>query len=161
MADFIGNRYLKKSNIPADAFVIFDAGKFYRGCSLAAESGENEQCIIENGILKIKALKYNPYREYKLIVNQSPESGTGKTPNNFGVDIAIPTPDIIGGMRLDVYGAEKSYSLDPWNEKKVYRYRIHESGETSFKVGISVFVAEGQSATVGQTLVGIGSIWFE
>ena len=162
MADFIGNRYLKKNNIPEGAFVIFDDGKFYRGCSLAAESGENEQCIIENGILKIKALKYNPYRQYKLTINQSPESGTGKTPNNFGVDIAIPTPNIIDVERLDVYGAEKSYRVEQiWNEKKVYRYGIDKSGETSFRVNISVFVAEGKSATVGQTLLGIRSIWFE
>ena len=162
MGDFIGSRYLKKNNIPKDAFVIFDGGKFYRGCSLSAESGENEQCIIENGILKIKALKVNPYRQYKLIVNQSPESGTGKTPNNFGLDIAIPVPDIIDVQRLDVYGAEKSYRIEQlWNEKKVYRYRIDKSGETSFRVIISVFVANGQSATVGQTLLGIRSIWFE
>ena len=162
MADFIGNRYLKKSNIPEGAFVIFDGGKFYRGCSLAAESGTNEQCIIENGILKIKALKYNEYREYKLIVNQSPESGTGKTPNNFGVDIAIPVPDIIDVERIDVYGANNSYRIEHvWNEQKVYRYRIDKSGETSLKVTIAVFVAKGQSATVGQTLLGIRSIWFE
>ena len=162
MADFIGNRYLKKNNIPEGAFVIFDGGKFYRGCSLAAESGTNEQCIIENGILKLKALKYNPYREYKIVVNQSPESGTGKTPNNFGVDIAIPNPDIIVSEKLTLYGADEQYRIDkPWNEKKVYRYRIDKSGETSFRVNISVFVAEGQSATVGQTLLGIRSIWFE
>ena len=162
MADFISNRYLKKNNIPEGAFVIFDGGKFYRGCSLAAESGTNEQCIIENGILKIKALKYNEYREYKLIVNQSPESGTGKTPNNFGLDIAIPVPDIINVEGLDVYGANKSYRIEQlWNEKKVYRYRIDKSGENSFKVTIAVFVAKGQSATVGQTLLGIRSIWFE
>ena len=162
MADFIGTRYLKKSNIPAGAFVIFDGGKFYHGCSLAAESGTNEQCIIENGILKIKALKYNPYREYKLIVNQSPESGTGKTPNNFGVDIAIPTPNIIVTEKLTLYGADEQYRIDkPWNEKKAYRYRVNASAETSFKVIISVYAAEGQSATVGQTLLGIRSIWFE
>ena len=163
MADFIGNRYLKKkNNIPEGAFVIFDGGKFYRGCSLAAESGEYEQCINENGILKIKALKYNEYGEYKLIVNQSPESGTGKTPNNFGVDIAIPTPDIIVAEKITVYGADEQYALtNIWNEKKVNRYRIHTSGETSFKAIISVYSAEGQSATVGQTLLGISSIWFE
>ena len=162
MADFIGNRYLKKSNIPEGAFVIFDGGKFYRGCSLAAESGTNEQCIIENGILKIKALKYNEYREYKLIVNQSPESGTGKTPNNFGVDIAIPVPDIIDVERIDVYGANnRNHIKKIKNKQKVYRYRIDKSGETSLKVTIAVFVAKGQSATVGQTLLGIRSIWFE
>lgn len=162
MADFIGNRYLKKSNIPEGAFVIFDGGKFYRGCSLAAESGTNEQCIIENGILKLKALKFNPYREYKIEVNQSPESGTGKTPNNFGLDIAIPVPDIIATESIKLYGAHKAYRIEqPWNEKKAYRYRVDTCGETSFKVIIAVYVAEGQSATVGQTLLGIRSIWFE
>ena len=165
MADFIGNRYLKKkSNIPENAFVIFDGGKFYSGCSLAAESGTQEQCIIENGILKIKALVERPYpnREYRLIVNQSPESGTGKTPNNFGVDIAIPTPNFIDEVDLTLYGADKEYAITkPWNEKKVYRYTANLCGETSFKVIISVHMAEGQSATVGQTLLGIRSIWWE
>ena len=168
MADFIGNRYLKKkSNIPENAFVIFDGGKFYRGCSLAAESGTQQQCIIENGILKLKALELKtpegyPYREYRLTVNQSPESGTGKTPNNFGVDIAIPTPNIIDSEQLTLYGANKEYGIPtPWNEKKVYRYKVKECGETSFKVIISVHTAEGQSATVGQTLLGIRSIWYE
>ena len=162
MADFIGNRYLKKSNIPTGAFVIFDNGKFYRGCSLAAGDGKYEQCIIENGILKIKAIKYNEYREYKLTINQSPESGTGKTPNIFGLDIAIPEPDIIDVERLDLYGAEKAYRIEElWNEKKVYRYRVDTCGETSFKVDIRVYVAKGQSATVGQTLLGIRSIWYE
>ena len=162
MADFIGNRYLKKNNIPEGAFVIFDGGKFYRGCSLAAESGEYAQCIIENGILKLKALKVNEYREYKFEVNQSPESGTGKTPNNFGMDIAIPVPNIIEVGRLDFYGANKSYRIENiWNEKKVYRYRIDTCAETSFKVNIAVFAANGQPPTVGQTLLGIRSIWFE
>lgn len=162
MADFIGNRYLKKSNIPEGAFVIFDNGKFYRGCSLAADSGEYSQCIIENGILKLKALKFNEYREYKLIINQSPESGTGKTPNNFCLDVAIPVPDIIDVERLDLYGADKAYRIEQrWNEKKVYRYRVNTCSETSFKVDIRVFVANGQSATAGQTLLGIRSIWFE
>lgn len=162
MADFIGNRYLKKSNIPEGAFVIFDNGKFYRGCSLSAESGKYSQCIIENGILKLKALKFNEYREYKLIINQSPESGTGKTPNNFGLDVAIPVPDIIDVERLDLYGADKAYRIEQrWNEKKVYRYGVNTCAETSFKVDIRVFVAQGQSATAGQTLLGIRSIWFE
>ena len=162
MADFIGNRYLKKSNIPEGAFVIFDGGKFYRGCSLAAEHGEYTQCINENGILKLKVLKLNEYREYKMVINQSPESGTGKTPNNFGLDIAIPVPNIIEVENVKLYGANKSYRIEqPWNEKKVYRYRVDTCAETSFKVIISVYVAEGQSATVGQTLLGIRSIWFE
>ena len=166
MADFIGNRYLKKSNIPEGAFVIFDGGKFYRGCSLAAESGEKEQWIIENGILILKAKKGSPYpeyvTEYSLTINQSPESGTGKTPNNFGLDIAIPVPDIINVERIDLYGANKSYRIEQiWNEKKVYRYRVDACAETSFKVTISVYVPKGQSATVGQTLLGIRSIWFE
>lgn len=168
MADFIGNRYLKKkSNIPENAFVIFDGGKFYRGCSLAAESGTHQQCIIENGILKIKALEVKtpegyPYRLYGLTVNQSPESGTGKTPNNFGVDIAIPAPSIIDSVELTLYGANKEYSITkPWNEKKVYRYNVKECAETSFKVVISVHLAEKQFATVGQTLLGIRSIWYE
>ena len=166
MADFIGNRYLKKSNIPEGAFVIFDGGKFYRGCSLAAESGEKEQCIIENGILILKAKTGSPYieyvTEYSLTINQSPESGTGKTPNNFGLDIAIPVPDIIGVEGLELYGANKSYRIEQrWNEKKVYRYRVDACAETSFKVIISVYVPKGQSATVGQTLLGIRSIWFE
>ena len=161
MADFICNRYLKKNNIPEGAFVIFDSGKFYRGCSLA-ESGTNEQCIIENGILKLKVLKVNPYREYKIVVNQSPESGTGKTPNNFGMDIAIPTPSIITVGKLEFYGANKAYRIEKiWNKKGVYRYRVDGCAETSFKSIISVFSAEGQSATVGQTLLGIRSIWFE
>ena len=165
MADFIGNRYLNKSNIPDGAFVIFDGGKFYRGCSLAAE-GEKEQCIIENGILILKAKKGSPYidtvTEYSLTINQSPESGTGKTPNNFGVDIAIPVPDIISVEGLELYGANKSYRIEQrWNEKKVYRYRVDGCAETSFKVVISVYVPKGQSATVGQTLLGIRSIWFE
>ena len=166
MADFIGNRYLKKNNIPEGAFVIFDGGKFYRGCSLAAESGEKEQCIIENGILILKAKTGSPYAEYvteySLKINQSPESGTGKTPNNFGLDIAIPVPDIINVEELDFYGAHKIYRVEQrWNEKKVYRYRIDACAETSFKVNISVYVPRGQSATVGQTLIGIRSIWFE
>ena len=166
MADFIGNRHLKKSNIPEGAFVIFDGGKFYRGCSLAAESGEKEQCIIENGILILKAKKGSPYieyvTEYSLTINQSPESGTGKTPNNFGLDIAIPTPDIIATAGIQLYGANKAYRIEtPWNEKKVYRYRVDTCGETSFKAIISVYVPKGQSATVGQTLLGIRSIWFE
>ena len=162
MADFIGNRYLKKSNIPAGAFVIFDNGKFYRGCSLAAESGTYEQCIIENGILKLKALKFNEYKEYKLTINQSPESGTGKKPNNFGLDKAIPTPGIIDVEKLTLYGADEQYRIEQlWNEKKAYRYRVNASGETSFKCTISVYVAQGQSATAGQTLLGIRSIWFE
>ena len=166
MADFIGNRYLKKNNIPDGAFVIFDGGKFYRGCSLAAESGEKQQWIIENGILILKAKKGSPYieyvTEYSLTINQSPESGTGKTPNNFGLDIAIPVPDIINVEGLEFYGAHKSYRIEQrWNEKKVYRYRIDNCAETSFKVIISVYVPKGQSATVGQTLLGIRSIWFE
>ena len=166
MADFIGNRYLKKNNIPEGAFVIFDGGKFYRGCSLAAESGEKEQWIIENGILILKAKKGSPYieyvTEYSLTINQSPESGTGKTPNNFGLDIAIPVPDIINVEGLEFYGAHKSYRIEQrWNEKKVYRYRVDACAETSFKVNISVYVPKGQSATVGQTLLGIRSIWFE
>lgn len=163
MADFIGNRYLKKkSNIPENAFVIFDGGKFYSGCSLAAESGTHQQCIIENGILKLKALEGSPHRLYSLTLNQSPESGTGKTPNNFGVDIAIPTPNIIDSEELTLYGAYKEYGIPtPWNEKKVYRYKVKECGETSFKVIISVHLAEGQIATVGQTLLGIRSIWYE
>ena len=163
MADFIGNRYLKKkSNIPANAFVIFDGGKFYSGCSLAAESGTHQQWIIENGILKLKALEGSPYTEYRLIVNQSPESGTGKTPNGFGVDVAIPTPNIIVSQGLTLYGANKSYTINnPWNEKKVYRYNVTECGKTSFKVIISVKVASGQSATAGQTLLGVRSIWYE
>lgn len=162
MADFIGNRYLKKSNIPEGAFVIFDNGKFYRGCSLAEDNGEYTQCIIENGILKLKALKYNEYREYKLIINQSPESGTGKTPNNFGLDVAIPVPDIIDVERLDLYGANKAYRIEQrWNEKKVYRYAVNTCAETSFKVDIRVFVTAGQRATEGQTLLGIRSIWLE
>ena len=166
MADFIGNRYLKKNNIPEGAFVIFDGGKFYRGCSLAAESGEKEQWIIENGILILKAKKGSPYieyvTEYSLTINQSPESGTGKTPNNFGLDIAIPVPDIINVEGLEFYGANKSYRIEQrWNEKKVYRYRVDACAETSFKVNISVYVPKGQSATVGQTLLGIRSIWFE
>ena len=163
MADFIGNRHLKKkNNIPANAFVIFDSSKFYNGCSLAAESGTHQQWIIENGILKLKALKGSPYTEYRLIVNQSPESGTGKTPNAFGVDIAIPTPGIIVSQGLTLYGANKSYSIaNPWNEKKVYRYNVATCGETSLKVIISVDVADGQSATAGQTLLGIRSIWYE
>ena len=165
MADFIGNRYLKKSNIPTGAFAIFDNGKFYRGCSLS-ESGEKEQCIIENGILILKAKTGSPYpeyvTEYKLTINQSPESGTGKTPNNFGLDIAIPVPNIISVEGLDFYGANKSYRIEQlWNEKKVYRYRIDKCAETSFKVNIAVYVPKGQSATVGQTLLGIRSIWFE
>lgn len=165
MADFIGNRYLNKSNIPEGAFVIFDNGKFYRGCSLA-EGGTKEQCIIENGILILKAKTGSPYpeyvTEYKLIINQSPESGTGKTPNNFGMDIAIPTPNIINVGGLNFYGANKSYRIDPpWNEKKVYRYKINECAETSFKVDIAAYVPKGQSATVGQTLLGIRSIWYE
>lgn len=163
MADFIGNRYLKKkSNIPANAFVIFDSGKFYNGCSLASESGTHQQWIIENGILKLKALKGSPYTEYRLIVNQSPESGTGKTPNSFGVDVAIPTPSIIVSHGLTLYGANQSYTIaKPWNEKKVYRYNVSQCGETSLKVIISVNVADGQSATAGQTLLGIRSIWYE
>ena len=166
MGDFIGNRYLKKSNIPAGAFVIFDGGKFYRGCSLAAASGEKEQCIIENGILKLKAKTGSPYieyvTEYSLTINQSPESGTGKTPNNFGLDIAIPVPDIINVEGLKLYGAYKSYRIEQrWNEKKVYRYKVDACAETSFKVIISVYVPKGQSATAGQTLLGIRSIWFE
>ena len=166
MADFISNRYLKKSNIPEGAFVIFDGGKFYRGCSLAAESGEKEQWIIENGILILKAKTGSPYieyvTEYSLTINQSPESGTGKTPNNFGLDIAIPVPDIINVEGLEFYGAHKAYRIEQrWNEKKVYRYRVDACAETSFKVIISVYVPKGQSATVGQTLLGIRSIWFE
>lgn len=162
MADFIGNRCLKKSNIPPGAFVIFDNGKFYRGCSLAADNGKYSQCIIENGILKLKAVQFNEYREYKLIVNQSPESGTGKTPNIFGLDIAIPVPNIIDVERIDLYGADKAYRIEQvWNEKKVYRYNANMCGETSFKVDIRVFVAQGQSAAVGQTLLGIRSIWYE
>lgn len=165
MADFIGNRYFKKSNIPEGSFVIFDNGKFYRGCSLA-EGGEKEQCIIENGILILKAKTGSPYpeyvTEYKFTINQSPESGTGKTPNNFGLDIAIPVPNIIKSEGLDFYGAYKSYGINNlWNEKKVYRYRIDTCAETSFKVNIAVYVPKGQSATVGQTLLGIRSIWFE
>ena len=165
MADFIGNRYLKKNNIPDGAFVIFDGGKFYRGCSLA-ESGEKEQCIIENGILILKAKKGSPdieyVTEYSLKINQSPESGTGKTPNNFGLDIAIPVPDIINVEKIRLYGAEKGYRIEQrWNEKKVYRYRVDACAETSFKATISVYVPKGQSATVGQTLLGIRSIWFE
>lgn len=163
MSDFIGNRYLKKSNVPEGAFVIFDSGKFYSGCSLA-ESGTQEQCIIENGILKLKALVERPYprREYILTVNQSPESGTGKTPNNFGVDIAIHTPNFIDEVDLTLYGANKTYALTtPWNEKKVYRYKVKECGETSFKINISVHTIEGAIATVGQTLLGIRSIWYE
>ena len=166
MADFIGNRHLKKkNNIPEGAFVIFDDGKFYRGCSLA-EGGTNEQCIMENGILILKAKRGSPHieyvTEYKLTINQSPESGTGKTPNNFGVDIAIPTPDIISVEGLEFYGAHKAYRIEQlWNEKKVYRYRIDTCAETSFKVIISVYVPKGQSATVGQTLLGIRSIWYE
>lgn len=163
MADFIGNRHLKKkSNIPANAFVIFDSGKFYNGCSLAAESGTHQQGIIENGILKLKALKGGPNSKYELTVNQSPESGTGKKPNTFGVDVAIPTPDIISHMDLTLYGAYESYSVPtPWNEKKVYRYNVSNCGETSFKVIITVNRASGQSATAGQTLLGIRSIWYE
>ena len=163
MADFIGNRHLKKkSNIPTGAFVIFDGGKFYNGCSLAAESGTHQQWIIESGILKLKALKGSPYTEYRLIVNQSPESGTGKTPNAFGVDVAIPTPSIIVSQGLTLYGANKSYSIaKPWNEKTVYRYNVSNCGETSLKVIISVDVADGKSATAGQTLLGIRSIWYE
>ena len=166
MADFIGNRCLKKNNIPEGAFVIFDGGKFYRGCSLAAESGEKEQWIIENGILILKAKKGSPYieyvTEYSLKINQSPEGGTGKTPNNFGLDIAIPVPDIINVEGLEFYGAHKAYRIEQvWNEKKVYRYRVDSCAETSFKVNISVYVPKGQSATVGQTLLGIRSIWFE
>lgn len=167
MADFIGNRYLKKNNIPYGAFVIFDGGKFYRGCSLANESETHQQCIIENGILKLKVLESKApegftYTEYRIIVNQSPESGTGKTPNNFGVDIEIPTPSIISSEYLTLYGSEKTYRITtPWNEKKVYHYGVKECGETSFKVIISVRVAEGQSTTVGQTLLGIRSIWYE
>ena len=165
MADFIGNRRLKKNNIPDGAFVIFDGGKFYRGCSLA-ENGEKEQCIIENGILILKAKTGSPYieyvTEYSLKINQSPESGTGKTPNNFGLDIAIPVPDIINVEGLEFYGAHKAYRIEQrWNEKKVYRYRIDACAETSFKVNIFVYVPKGQSATVGQTLLGIRSIWFE
>ena len=165
MADFIGNRRLKKNNIPDGAFVIFDGGKFYRGCSLA-ENGEKEQCIIENGILILKAKTGSPYieyvTEYSLTINQSPEIGTGKTPNNFGLDIAIPVPDIISVEKLKFYGADKAYRIEQrWNEKKVYRYRIDACAETSFKVNISVYVPKGQSATVGQTLLGIRSIWFE
>lgn len=165
MADFIGNRYLKKSNIPAGAFVIFDGGKFYRGCSLAADT-EKTQCIIENGILILKAKKGSPYieyvTEYSLTINQSPESGTGKTPNNFGLDIAIPTPGIIDVEGLEFYGAHKAYRIEQrWNEKKVYRYRVDNCAESSFRVIISVYVPKGQSATVGQTLLGIRSIWFE
>ena len=165
MADFIGNRRLKKNNIPDGAFVIFDGGKFYRGCSLA-ESGEKEQCIIENGILILKAKTGSPYieyvTEYSLTINQSPESGTGKTPNNFGLDIAIPVPDIINVEGLEFYGAHKAYRIEQrWNEKKVYRYRVDSCAETCFKVNISVYVPKGQSATVGQTLLGIRSIWFE
>lgn len=163
MADFIGNRHLKKkNNIPANAFVIFDSGKFYSGCSLASQSGVHQQWIIENGILKLKALQGSPYTEYRFIVNQSFQSGTGKTPNTFGVDIAIPTPNIIASQGLILYGAQKSYSIPtPWNEKKVYRYDVSQCGETSFKVVISVNVASGQSATAGQTLLGIRSIWYE
>ena len=75
MADFIGNRRFKKS-IPERTFVIFDGGKFYRGCSLAAESGEKEQWIIENGILILKAKKGSPEIEYgtesSLNINQTP-----------------------------------------------------------------------------------------
>ena len=165
MADFIGNRCLKKNNILEGAFVIFDGGKFYRGCSLA-ESGEKEQCIIENGILILKAKTGSPdieyVTEYSLKINQSPESGTGKTPNNFGLDIAIPVPDIINVEGLEFYGAHKAYRIEQrWNEKKVYRYRVDACAETSFKVNISVYVPRGQSATVGQTLIGIRSIWFE
>lgn len=166
MADFIGNRYLKKSNIPEGAFVIFDNGKFYRGCSLAAESGEKEQLIIENGILILKAKTGSPYpdivTEYSLTINQSPESGTGKTPNIIGLDIAIPVPDVIFRENIGLYGAEKRYRIDqPWNEKKVYRYRVDACAETSFKAFIGVYVPQGQSATAGQTLLGIRSIWFE
>ena len=160
MADFIGNRYLKKKGIPEDAFVIFDGGEFYSGCSLFADSGNRQQCIIEDGILKLKALR--PYRYYSFTLIQSPQSGTGKTPNNFCVDIAIPTPNIIVSENLTLYGANKEYRIPtPWNEQKVYRYEVKESGETSFKVIISVDVAEGQSATEGQTLLGIRSIWYE
>lgn len=164
MADFIGNRHLKKkNNIPANAFVIFDSGKFYSGCSLDEEKrGIHEQWIIANGILILKANRGSPYTEYRLTLNQSPESGTGKTPNSFGVDIAIPTPNIIVSQGLTLEGAHKSYSISqPWNEKKVYSYNVSQCGETSFKVIISVDVAEGQSATVGQTLLGIRSIWYE
>ena len=167
MADFVLHRKISvdKYPFPEGAFKIYGGGKFYRGCSLA-ESGEKEQCIIENGILKIKAKTGSPdieyVTEYSLKINQSPESGTGKTPNNFGVDIAIPVPDIISVEGLELYGANKSYRIEQrWNEKKVYRYRINDSGETSFKVIISVYSAKGQSATVGQTLLGIRSIWFE
>lgn len=164
MADFIGNRYLKKkNNIPEGAFVIFDGGKFYNGCSLDEEKrGIHEQWIIQNGILILKANKGGPYSEYKLTLNQSPESGTGKKPNIFGVDIAIPTPNIIVSEGLTLYGAYESYSVNtPWNEKKVYRYNVSACGETSFKVIISVNRASGQGATVGQTLLGIRSIWYE
>ena len=166
MADFIGNRYLKKSNIPKGAFVIFDNGKFYKGCSLSDESTTKEQWIIENGILILKAKTGSPYieyvTEYSLKINQSPESGTGKTPNNFGLDIAIPVPDIISVEGLELYGANKAYRLEQrWNEKKVYRYRVDSCAESSFRVIISVYVPKGQSATVGQTLLGIRSIWFE
>ena len=35
------------------------------------------------------------------------------------------------------------------------------AGETSLKVIISVDVADGKSATAGQTLMGIRSIWYE
>ena len=169
MADFIGNRYLKKNNIPEGAFVIFDGGKFYRGCSLG-ESGKKEQCIIENGILILKAKKGSPYieyvTEYSLTINQSPESGTGKTPNNFGIDIAIPVPDIINVEGLKLYEANNVYSKgfrieQRWNEKKVYRYKVNACAETTFKVIISGYVPSGQSAAVGQTLMGIRSIWFE
>ena len=164
MADFIGNRYLKKkSNIPENAFVIFDSGKFYSGCSLdEGKRGTHEEWIIESGILKLKANIGSPYREYRLTLKQSPESGTGKKQNNFGVDIAIPTPNIIVSETLTLEGAHKAYSINqPWNEKKVYRYKVNDCGETSFRVIISVNVAEGQSATVGQTLLGIRSIWYE
>lgn len=162
MADFIGNRHLKKNNIPANAFVIFDSGKFYNGCSLGSETSGIQQWIIENGILKLKVLEGSPYRTYELIINQSPESGTGKTKNVFGVDVAIPTPNIITFQGLVLYGPQKTYKLPtPWNEKKVYRYTVPQGGETSFKVKISVDVEEGQSATVGQTIFGIRSIWYE
>ena len=162
MADFIGKRHFKKNNIPEGAFVIFNDGEFYSGCSLADSSGIHQQWPVENGILKLKALLGSPYTEYRLIVNQSPESGTGKTPNIFGVDIASPVPDIIDSQGLTLYGANKSFNLTPpWNEKKVYRYNVSECGETSFKLTISLNVASGQSATAGQTLLAIRSMWYE